>query len=340
MAYARDYGPANVTAPQRDPSTPEWAVDGRDRTMPDLKFAATVVLVLESSKNVGKTPDGVRLELRVHGEVAGPMLNGNFPSLAAHMLVDVSGIGTLAVRAPLQLSDGAVLEIEATVRYDFGEDGYEKAAKDQLPDSHVAGALRFLTADPRYLWVNRALCLGVGALYSKEKQIAYDLLIIGAKPLPGDASTTASYRSTAAPYGSPAGAAPYGSPAGASLYDRLGGNAGLRRIVADFFQGLTSNPQLLHQNPQIAVAYAKADPEKRDKRFADYLGVLAGGPGEYTGQPLDRVHAPMGITEADWTLGAQEIVRALNKNRVSKADQNELFALVEPLKPQIVQGHR
>jgi len=81
-------------------------------------------------------------------------------------------------------------------------------------------------------------------------------------------------------------------------------------------------------------------PALRQGARPDPLFVLAGGPGEYTGQPLDRVHAPMGITEADWTLGAQEIVRALNKNRVSKADQNELFALVEPLKPQIVQGHR
>jgi hemoglobin len=172
--------------------------------------------------------------------------------------------------------------------------------------------------------VNRALCLGVGALYSKEKRIAYDLFVIGYKELPRDTSSTAAYRSPGAP----------------SLYERLGEYEGLRRIVADFFDGLTANPQLLRQNPEIAVAYAKADPEKRDRRFAEYLGMLAGGPGEYTGQPLDRVHAPMGITEADWTLGAQEIVRALNKNKVSKADQNELFALVEPLKPQIVQGRR
>jgi hypothetical protein len=127
--------------------------------MPDLRFAATVALALESSRNVGKTPDGVRLELRVHGDVAGPLLNGTFPSLAAHMLVDLSGVGTLYVRAPVDLNDGAVLEIEATVRYDFGPDGYERAADDNLPDSVVAGALQFLTADPRYLWVNRALCL-------------------------------------------------------------------------------------------------------------------------------------------------------------------------------------
>src|SRR4051794_18402344 len=106
MAYTREAGSATSSGTQQD------------SLAPDLKFAATVALNLESSRSVGPAPDGVRLELRVHGEVAGPLMNGAFPSLAAHMLVDVSGVGTLYVRAPLVLNDGAVLEIEATVRYD------------------------------------------------------------------------------------------------------------------------------------------------------------------------------------------------------------------------------
>jgi hemoglobin len=309
MAYAREDGREKLTTPDR-----------QERSMPDLKFVATVALSLESSQLIGKTPDGERLELRVHGEVAGPLLNGSFPSLGAHMLIDETGVGTLDVRAPVILNDGAVLEIEAIVRYDFGPDGYKRSADNDLPDSVVAGVLRFITGHPRYLWVNRALCLGVGALYSREKRIAYDLFVISSKALPADMATT--YK--------PAG--------GASLYERLGGQEGLTRIAADFFRGLETNPQLARQNPRIAIANAGVDPVERDRRFAEVLGQLAGGPSAYTGRPLEQVHAPMALTGADWTLGGEELVRALNKSNVNRADQNELLALIEPLKPRIVQG--
>jgi hemoglobin len=309
MTYAREDGPAKLAAPQLE-----------ERSMPDLKFVATVALSLESSQLVGKTPDGVRLELHVHGEVAGPLLNGSFPSLAAHMLVDETGVGTLNVRAPVVLNDGAVLELEAIVRYDFGPDGYQRSADNDLPDSVVAGGLRFLTGHPRYLWVNRALCLGVGALYSREKRIAYDLFVIASKPVPADTSTT------------------YKSPGTSSLYERLGGRDGLTRIAADFFRGVETDPQLARQNPKIAVANAGVDPVERNKRFAEFLCQLVGGPCEYTGYPLERVHAPMAINGADWTLGGEALVRALNKNNINRADQNELLALIEPLKQRIVQG--
>ena len=319
MAYVLEDGPAKLRAPQLESSAPEWA-DGQERSMPDLKFAATVALSLESSQLVGKTPDGVRLELRVHGEVAGPLLNGRFPSLAAHMLVDETGVGTLDVRAPIVLNDGAVLELEATVRYDFGPDGYQKAADGALPDSVVAGALRFLTGHPRYLWVNRALCLGVGALYAQEKRIAYDLFVISSKALSADPATT------------------HRSLGGSSLYGRLGGLDGLTRIAADFFRGLETNPQLTRQNPRIAIANAGVDPGERNRRFATFLCALVGGPCEYGGPPLERVHGPMAISGADWTLGGEALVRALNKNNVNRTDQNELLTLIEPLRTRIVQG--
>lgn len=323
MGDSMDYAPegrgAKVRPPRTLTSAPDWA-DEQGQSMPDLKFAATVALNLESSQLVGKTPDGVRLELRVHGKVAGPLLNGSFPSLAAHMLVDETGVGTLNVRAPLVLNDGAVLEIEATVRYDFGPDGYQRAADDDLPDSVVAGALRFVTGHPRYLWVNRAQCLGVGALYAQEKRIVYDLFVISSKALPAESSTR------------------YPSPGGTSLYERLGGRDGLGHVAADFFRGLETNPRLARQNPKVALANAGADPVERDKRFADFLCQLTGGPCEYTGSPVEQVHAPMALSGADWTLGGEELVRALNKNQVNKADQKELLALIEPLKARIVQG--
>jgi hemoglobin len=298
----------------------------RARAVPGLKFAASVTLGLDASQSVGETPDGVRLQLQVHGAVDGPMLRGKFPPLAAYMLIDVEGIGTLYVRAPVTLDDGAVLEIEATVRYDFGRDGYRLSAAGNLPDSIVAGGLRFLTAHPQYQWLNRALCLGVGELRSREKSIVYDLFVIEVKP--GDDSSA---RGAGDGYGRRSAGQP-------SLYDRLGGRDKLANIVADFVHGLETNSQLLRQNPQIARVTTQSNPVERNRHVTDLLCVLTGGPCAYDGRPLKQVHGPMRLTEADWSIGGEELVRALNKNNVARADRDDLLALIEQVKPDIVQG--
>jgi hypothetical protein len=148
------------------------------RLIPNLKFAAAVSLRFDSPVSIGETPDGVRLDFRVHGTVDGPMLNGKFDPCAAYLLIDVDGIGTINVRAPFTSKDGALAELEATGRYDFGRDGYRRAAKGDLPNSALGWCPRFLTADPRYLWLNRALFLGIGELRPRETKVAYDLYII------------------------------------------------------------------------------------------------------------------------------------------------------------------
>src|SRR5258707_12883283 len=88
------------------PEADRWPGNGvgYGRSFPDLKFAATVDLGLDSSTSVGETPDGVRLELRVHGAVDGPMLRGKLPPLAAHMLVHMEGIGPPSLPRPLPVN--------------------------------------------------------------------------------------------------------------------------------------------------------------------------------------------------------------------------------------------
>ena len=292
-----------------------------ERFVPDLKLAASVAIFLDATQSAGETPDGVRLGLRVHGTVDGPLLKGTVPPLSASMLVDVDGIGTLSVRAPFLLDDGAVLEIEAIVRYDFGADGYAKAAAGELPDSIVGGCLRFLTGHPRYQWLNRAVCLGVGKLTSRAKRIDYDVFVISPRltVLPSATDETPN------------------TPNEKSLYDRLGRQNGISQIVDDFVTGLDTNIQLNRQNPKIAIARARVAPSERRGRITDLLCKLTGGPCDYNGG-LRRAHAPMGLTEADWVIGGEELVKALNKSKVKKTDQEDLLAKIETLKSDIVQG--
>jgi Protein of unknown function (DUF3237) len=148
------------------------------RLIPNLKFLAAVALRFDTPQSIGETPDGVRLDFRVHGTVEGPEFKGLFSPCAAYLLIDRDGVGTIHVRAPLLLNDGAALELEATGRYDFGQDGYRRAVANDLPDSALGWCPRFLTGHPRYLWLNRALCLGIGVLRPRETRVDYDLFVM------------------------------------------------------------------------------------------------------------------------------------------------------------------
>ena len=148
------------------------------RVAPELRFVAAVALRFDTPESVGETPEGVRFHFRVHGTVQGPELDGKFPPCAAFLSIDPDGIGTIHVRAPLLLNDGATAELEATGRYDFGEDGYKRALAKDLPNSALGWCPRIITEHPRYLWLNRAICLGVGELRPSEARVDYDMFVL------------------------------------------------------------------------------------------------------------------------------------------------------------------
>jgi hypothetical protein len=146
--------------------------------LPDLTFLASVALRFKTPLSLGETPDGVRLQFEIDGSVNGPRLKGRLAPSTAYLLIDPDGVGLLNVRAPLMLADGARAEIEATGRSDFGSDGYRRATTADLPSSSLGWCPRILTGHPRYAWLNRAQCLGVGELRPKELRIDSDLFFV------------------------------------------------------------------------------------------------------------------------------------------------------------------
>jgi hypothetical protein len=146
------------------------------RPKPELEFVASVSLRLATVVSVGETPDGVRMQFMVNGSLEGAKLRGKFPSsTAAYLRIDRDGVGTIHVRAPLELHDGAKAELDATGRYDFGEEGFRRAVEGNLPDSDLGWCPRLLTGDARYSWLNRTQFLGVGRLRPGEGRVDYDL---------------------------------------------------------------------------------------------------------------------------------------------------------------------
>lgn len=296
------------------------------RYTPELSFAASVALRFDSPRSVGEAPDGVRFHFTVQGTVDGPLLTGKFPPCAAYLLIDQDGVGTINVRAPLLIQDGAIAELEATGRYDFGADGHRRAAAADLPNSALGWCPRLLTGHPRYLWLNRALHVGVGELRPRESRVDYDLFVLNVGGLAGANAAGANAVASATD--------------GHSLYERLGGEAGTRAIARDFVDALLGNIHLNRQNRKVAAAHSTIRGERRQSAIqlsADMLCNLTGGPCDYKlTRPLRDTHVHLDITEADWALMRVDLERVLRKNRLPKAERDEVMAIIEKTKAEIV----
>ncbi len=299
--------PANATAP---------------RLTPELKFVATVALRLDGASSVGETPDGVRMQFAVRGTVEGPTLSGDFPSgTLAFLRIDRDGVGTIDVRAPLLFKDGARAELEATGRYDFGEDGYSKAVQgpEHLPDSDLGWCPRIVTSDPRYLWLNRTQFLGVGRLIPRETRVDYDLFAV--------ISPTAT-----AGLGTPG---PADRPA-TSLYERLGRREGIYRLMSASIDSLHANEALNRQNPKLAGANAKLNLSDLKEKVTDFICKLSGGPCLYRGRTMKASHSHLDITDADWRLFIEDTVNVMTRLGIRSPEQDDLVALLASLRGEIV----
>jgi hemoglobin len=122
---------------------------------------------------------------------------------------------------------------------------------------------------------------------------------------------------------------------GHSLYDRLGGIYAISLVVDDFIDRIVDN-EVLNANPQI---YAARKPERFPGlkfQVATMVCQATGGPCEYTGQSMKEAHAGMQITEAEWQALAADFKASLDHFGVPEAEQQELFAIVESTKGDIV----
>ena len=290
------------------------------RLTPELTFVANVALRLDAASSVGETPDGVRMQFAVRGSVDGPKLKGQFGAgTLAFLRIDRDGVGTIDVRAPLVMNDGALAELQAAGRYDFGEDGYSKAAlgPQHLPDSDLGWCPRLVTLDARYLWLNRTQFLGVGRLVPRETRVDYDLFSVTAR---------------AAPVGAGSGVA------GQSLYLRLGSREGIYKLMSASIDSLHNHEQLNRQNPKLAAAKNTTNPADLKQKVTDFICRLSGGPCAYKGRPMKAAHAHLDITEADWRIFIDDTVRVLTEFGVPTLDQQELLALMAPMKAEILKS--
>jgi len=134
-----------------------------------------------------------------------------------------------------------------------------------------------------------------------------------------------------------------------SLFDRLGGEAGISNIVADFMPRALQDPRVnwgrkgvrhtgltLHRQKSANWNGSPENVAELQTHLVQFLALATGGPAHYEGKEMKSAHAGMHITnpEFDATLG--DLKASLDKLQIPNKEQKELLAIVETTRPEIV----
>jgi len=120
-----------------------------------------------------------------------------------------------------------------------------------------------------------------------------------------------------------------------SLYDRLGGVYSIATVVDDFIERLLVN-DTLNANPAINEARGKVPKAGIKFRLTAQVCQASGGPEKYNGRSMKDSHAHLNITDTEWQAMLADFKKSLDKFEVPEREQDELFAIVESTKPDIV----
>jgi hemoglobin len=120
-----------------------------------------------------------------------------------------------------------------------------------------------------------------------------------------------------------------------SLWDRLGGEAGVPKVVDDFFTYVTEDKIDITRGDKIKLDDKKTAEFK--KNVVAFVSSASGGPIPYKGKSMKEAHKGMGITDAEFDATAQALAKALKKNGVKQADIDELMTAVAGTRKDIVE---
>ena len=122
---------------------------------------------------------------------------------------------------------------------------------------------------------------------------------------------------------------------GPSLYERLGGVYSIATVVDDFVERLLVDATL-NANPAIDQARARVPKAGLKFQVTALVCSATGGPCKYTGRPMKEAHQHLHITQAQWDAMLAAFRTTLARFKVPQREQQELLAIVESTKSDIV----
>ena len=122
------------------------------------------------------------------------------------------------------------------------------------------------------------------------------------------------------------------APPEPTLYQRLGGRDALKGVVDDFVANVVADPRVNSRFKGLQPAAVA----KLQTNLADQICDATGGPCAYLGKDMKAAHAGMKVTDAEWTATVEDLVKSLNKFKVGAKEQQELLAILGPMKKDVV----
>jgi hemoglobin len=120
-----------------------------------------------------------------------------------------------------------------------------------------------------------------------------------------------------------------------SLYARLGGVYSIATVVDDFIGRVMSDPRL-NANPLVNEAHHRVPPAGFKYLVTEMVCWATGGPQTYTGKSMAESHSHLKITSDEWVAFLDDFQQTLDKFAVPVEEQNELKAIVDSTRADIV----
>jgi hemoglobin len=119
-----------------------------------------------------------------------------------------------------------------------------------------------------------------------------------------------------------------------SLFQRLGGAAGIHRIVDDIVAAHMRNPVIGPRFQPYLETPDKLDAAKQHLRT--FLEMGSGGPAHYAGRSMRDTHRGMNISEAEYMAAIDDILGVLERHDIDALARQEVLAIAYSLKGEIL----
>ncbi len=118
-----------------------------------------------------------------------------------------------------------------------------------------------------------------------------------------------------------------------SLYERLGGYDVIAAFVTDYVKRIRADPKFAR-----FLTGRGSDKKARDLQLQiDYMCKVTAGSHYYLGRDMKTTHAGLRITEEELEANVRYIGEALDRYKIPRNEKEEVLALVERMKPDIVE---
>jgi hemoglobin len=103
-----------------------------------------------------------------------------------------------------------------------------------------------------------------------------------------------------------------------TLYEDLGGEAGVIAVIDQFLWHLADDEKVSHY-------FVETNLERFRSKLIEYVCQVAAGPCTYSGDSMERTHANMGVSIADFNVTVESLMHAMQSQHIPTGVQNRLL---------------